>query len=400
MACVNFYSEDEFDLNHFVHCRCDCTNRNTSAVDVCNLQKINLDFDCLTEAYAERNAICKCYAENLKKCVCGECGKRIEWVWDDGFVSNRVHLQNYNKDVKFHKNHSYGTSLICGTEPMSCNQHYWEVKMISEVYGTDMMVGVGTKNTNMKHYNDIFCSLLGIDEESWGFSYKGLFQHNGEYEDYEPGFTQGSIIGVHLDMWNGTLSFYKNGEYLGIASRGLKGKTLYAMASSTAAQSKMRIVRSCSFPSSLQFLCCTALRELIHPEKNVLDSINIPAGLKQFLANNLGWLLGEPPLDEQALKHSCLSLCACKQPADSCKLCSKTQILEFPLETSGKRKYVHLGLTSIVLQDYNRYHKPTLELACDSSDSYSSDSTDSLPDAKKLRLSYNYLVGLSDNDSD
>ncbi|GFY51974.1 SPRY domain-containing SOCS box protein 3 [Trichonephila inaurata madagascariensis] len=53
----------------------------------------------------------------------------------------------------------------------------------------------------------------------------------------------------------------------------------------------MRIVRSCSFPSSLQFICCAKLRELIPDEKNVLREIHLPSGLRVFLENNLGWLL-------------------------------------------------------------------------------------------------------------
>lgn len=72
------------------------------------------------------------------------------------------------------------------------------------------------------------------------------------------------------------------------------------MASSTAACSGMRIVRSCSFPSSLQFLCCAKLRQIIPDEKSVLKSLDVPPGLRQFLDNNLGWLL-DPRFNECVL---------------------------------------------------------------------------------------------------
>ncbi|GFW39252.1 SPRY domain-containing SOCS box protein 3 [Trichonephila clavipes] len=153
------------------------------------------------------------------------------------------------------------------------------------------MVGVGTAEASMNQVHDRFISLLGNDNKTWGLSHTGSFHHNGRSRDYATRFGQGSVIGIHLDMWNGTLSFYKNRKHLGIASRGLKGKTMYAMASSTAACSGMRIIRSCSFPSSLQFLCCTKLRELIPDEKNVLRVVDLPPGLRVFLENNLGWLL-------------------------------------------------------------------------------------------------------------
>lgn len=72
------------------------------------------------------------------------------------------------------------------------------------------------------------------------------------------------------------------------------------MASSTAARSGMRIVRSCSFPSSLQFLCCAKLRELIPEEKNVLDVVKVPPGLRNFLRDKLGWLLEKRQLEQNS----------------------------------------------------------------------------------------------------
>ncbi|GFY70442.1 SPRY domain-containing SOCS box protein 3 [Trichonephila inaurata madagascariensis] len=92
-------------------------------------------------------------------------------------------------------------------------------------------------------------------------------------------------VTFHRDMSGGTA------VVRGTQPIGLKGKTMYAMACSTAACSRMRIVRSCSFPSSLQFICCTKLRELIPDEKNVLREIHLPPGLRDFLENHLGWLL-------------------------------------------------------------------------------------------------------------
>ncbi|KAG8176982.1 hypothetical protein JTE90_024801 [Oedothorax gibbosus] len=246
--------------------------------------------DLVTETSIPR---CKNLIETLfcKSDKTEETNGRIEWTWETPEANDFVNLLNDDKDVKFHRNFSSGTAVVRGAQPMTHDQYFWELKMISPVYGTDMMIGVGTPEASMTQVHDKFISLLGSDKQTWGLSYTGLFHHNGESKSYASRFGQGCTIGVHLDLWNGTLSFYKNKKHLGIASRGLTGKTLYAMASSTAACSGMRIVRSCSFPSSLQFLCCAKLRELIPDEKSVLSTVKMPPGLKVFLENNLGWLL-------------------------------------------------------------------------------------------------------------
>ena len=78
------------------------------------------------------------------------------------------------------------------------------------------MVGVGTGNVNLGAYRHAFTSLLGRDGESWGLSYYGRKQHKGSFEEIKGAkFGQGTILGVHVDMWHGTLSYYKNRRPLG-----------------------------------------------------------------------------------------------------------------------------------------------------------------------------------------
>lgn len=63
------------------------------------------------------------------------------------------------------------------------------------------------------------------------------------------------------------------------------------MACSTAARTGMRIIRSCSFPTSLQFMCCQVLRNSVPADKDVSDAVSLAPGLRLFLSNNLDWLL-------------------------------------------------------------------------------------------------------------
>lgn len=44
---------------------------------------------------------------------------------------------------------------------------------------------------------------------------KGLLQNKGDKVKFSSRFGQGSIIGMHLDTWHGTLTFYKNRHCIG-----------------------------------------------------------------------------------------------------------------------------------------------------------------------------------------
>ncbi|KAL5018598.1 hypothetical protein ScPMuIL_004320 [Solemya velum] len=237
-------------------------------------------------------AYCDCFRKGREKdCSCGETDSYFEWIWDEKTKSLASFLREDSREVLFHIDYSCGTAAVRGNTPMKNDQYYWEVKMTTPVYGTDMMVGVGTGDIDLDHYRLTFCSLLGRDGDSWGLSYTGLTHHKGIKQPFSNKFGQGTIVGVHLDMWHGTLAFYKNKKPLGIAYRGLQGKTLYPMVSSTAARSGMKVIKCCSFPSSLQFMCCRTIRKVIPANLDVLRVMNFPPGLKAFLDNNISWLL-------------------------------------------------------------------------------------------------------------
>lgn len=124
----------------------------------------------------------------------------FDWEWDNHFKSSGAFLSCGNRKVSFHLDYSSGTAAIRGTKELADGQHFWEVKMTSPVYGTDMvgitwcvainrsalfslicdpfpvlaeMVGIGTSEVNLEKFKYNFGSLLGHDEASWGLSYTG-----------------------------------------------------------------------------------------------------------------------------------------------------------------------------------------------------------------------------------
>jgi len=136
----------------------------------------------------------------------------FDWVWDGNSRSTTTLLSCDNRKVNFHSEYSCGTAAIRGSKELDEGQHFWEIKMTSPVYGSDMvnlyasshnsdllvlchgsardpsvehifvselfftsvqMVGIGTFDVNLDKYRHSFCSLLGKDSDSWGLSYTG-----------------------------------------------------------------------------------------------------------------------------------------------------------------------------------------------------------------------------------
>lgn len=77
-------------------------------------------------------------------CECGESEGTLEWGWntnrknDDGTERDDVVIDG--QQVTFHPVYSQGTAVIKGEMPLEHNMHhYWEVKIVSCLTGTDMV---------------------------------------------------------------------------------------------------------------------------------------------------------------------------------------------------------------------------------------------------------------------
>lgn len=202
-------------------------------------------------------AYCDHWTSGKNDCRCGEADcAEMEWTWEpsDYHMTTKIVDQ---KSVVFHSVYSQGTGIARGNRPLALNQHhFFEIKMTNTVCGTDIMVGIGSENVDLLKYKYRFVSALGIDDQSWGYSYRGIAQHDGESKYYGDKFRAGSIVGVHLDLFRGTLEFYLNRTPLGIAFRNLPvdgSMKYYPMVSSTAAKSSMKLINASSFPECLQY---------------------------------------------------------------------------------------------------------------------------------------------------
>lgn len=218
----------------------------------------------------EKSDTTACDGKTLKILKESDSAFHYDWVWDDNFVKRldlAVVLSQKNTQVVFNPVYSTGTAVIRGDKPLEKERHhFWEIQMITELYGTAVMVGVGTAKAVTVQTSG-FYSLVGQDCESWGLSYTGFLHHDGKICKYGPPFGQNDLIGIHLDTWTGTLQFFLNRNPLGIAFTKLNNVTLYPLISSTIADCKMKLSYSISIPVSLQSAC---LRVLTPLQKKIL----------------------------------------------------------------------------------------------------------------------------------
>jgi hypothetical protein len=108
-----------------------------------------------------------------------------------------------------------------GTIFVTSGKWYWEVTANTYVSG-GVPFGFGIADATALLTNDI-----GSNAGGWVYESNGNKKNNGSSVSYGASWTTGNIIGVALDMDNGTVVFYKNGASQGTAySSGLSGKAI------------------------------------------------------------------------------------------------------------------------------------------------------------------------------
>ncbi|KOB74450.1 SPRY domain-containing SOCS box protein, partial [Operophtera brumata] len=229
---------------------------------------------------------CSCWQQNMKlvgplemnTCSCGEEDDIKEWRWEKpaDSVSDHVVLSENNQLVTFHPNTSSGTAFVKGDTPMEHNYHYyWEVKMLTNSYGTDIMVGVGSDKVDILEYRHKFTSGLGKTIESYGLSYTGRMLHASMkiIDRRFTGFCRGDMLFYNLR----------------------RHSVVYPMVCSTAVQSSFKIVYASSWKASL---LVDALKILSASAKG--DKIKLPLGLRNQLKSQF-WITMPSYAREDAL---------------------------------------------------------------------------------------------------
>lgn len=215
-------------------------------------------------------------------CIC-EC--EDYWTWDKERKSHEVRLYgDLGEKAYFHPNWSNSTAAVRADKILNGGVFYWEIKLSERVFGTSMMFGIGTCKTRL--HADAFVNLLGEDENSMGLSHKGIVWYNGIGKQYTKPFrdNEPTTIGLLFDGVKGTLSYYKDGQDLGVAFTGINRITerIYPLVSSTSAKTEMVVSNRRRCYHSLKDRCQRALLPML-PSLDMIDSLPIPNSSKESL---------------------------------------------------------------------------------------------------------------------
>jgi len=210
----------------------------------------------------------------------------LEWQWQYDKVNDDDEaplLSNDLKSVCFHLDcHScFETSAVRGNKELKRNAlTYWEVTVLNDkCNGTSLMIGVGTKKAKLNSIG--YLNLLGIDQQSWGLSHNGLLWHDNKSSKYCEPFSQGPVtIGCLFNGFNGQLSYFRNGKCMGVAFDNVgRLEPVFAMISSSCAQSVFRLESACETFPSLKQLC----KQSVYSSKIQTENECLPATVVDFL---------------------------------------------------------------------------------------------------------------------
>ncbi|KAI6176188.1 SPRY domain-containing SOCS box protein 3 [Aphelenchoides bicaudatus] len=220
------------------------------------------------------------------------------WSWQQNDEISTSYVQHLNKyTVFFHPNYSHGTAAALGNKQLTKDVvAFWEIH-VEFVYGTAMMFGIG-KGSSKLLSPIFFENLIGAEDTNYGLSHKGFIYHNGFVRRYCEAVQDRKpvTIGVFFDGPRRQLSYFINGEYLGVAFEDLaldNDSVFYPMISSTSQKSKFIVTeqkQKCE-ANSLFELCAQSIMNQLQSCNNFkLDKIKklgLPKNLIKFLARRL-----------------------------------------------------------------------------------------------------------------
>ncbi|XP_041701274.1 SPRY domain-containing SOCS box protein 1 [Coregonus clupeaformis] len=220
---------------------------------------------------------------------------QMQHSWNNNDRSLNIFVKDDNKLV-FHRHPvAQSTDAIRACIGYTRGLHVWEISWAMRQRGTHAVVGVATGDAPLHSVG--YTALVGNNHESWGWDLgRNKLHHDGKNQPSKayPAFLEpdetflvpDSFL-VVLDMDEGTLSYIVDGQYLGVAFRGLKGRKLYPVVSAVWGHCEIRIRYINGLdpePLPLLELCRCSVRVALGRERlSDIHGLPLPASLKNYL---------------------------------------------------------------------------------------------------------------------
>ncbi|CDH93153.1 SPRY domain-containing SOCS box protein 4 [Caenorhabditis elegans] len=172
--------------------------------------------------------------------------------------------------------------------------HVWQIEWPERQRGTHAVVGVATKNAPLHAAG--YTALIGTTDESYGWDITRRECHHDSKHTMTWRYPFSNSRDVYnvpdkfyciLDMDEGYMAFATDDEFLGVAFRNLKGKTLYPIVAAVwgHCEISMRYLGSLEpEPLSLSELCRRRVRiEMGAQPEDHIEQLMIPPILKRYL---------------------------------------------------------------------------------------------------------------------
>jgi len=223
---------------------------------------------------------------------------QVKHAWNQDDRSYNIFVKEDDK-LTFHR-HPVAQSTDCIRSKVGYERglHVFEITWSTRQRGTHAVVGVSTVEAPVHSVG--YQSLVGSNEHSWGWDLgRNKVYHNSKNNPgvtypanlkHDESFVVPDKFQVVLDMDEGILGYVVDGQYLGPAFRGLRGKKLYLMISAVWGHCEITSKYLGGMdpePLPLMDLCRRVIRQHITKDRiaaGKIEELNLPKTIKDYLA--------------------------------------------------------------------------------------------------------------------
>ena len=134
-------------------------------------------------------------------------------------ATGNVTPSNGNLDASFGT--VSGGGGIASTFAVSSGKWYWEIKITGG--SSNKRIDIGVVDDTFEPYSGTVRYAPGLDSKSYAYVNSGTKYNNNTDTSYGASYNTNDVIGIALDLDNGTITFYKNNTSQGQAFSGLTG---------------------------------------------------------------------------------------------------------------------------------------------------------------------------------